>query len=691
MAGRSSRSVALIVTVAVLLPTTGNPVGSKVLPDGYRLTPERFFDDFQGDNYTWTRGEEGKWGIHMRQEGEEAVSIANGHLNWEFLPEPRHAEFLVLDKLVDESTIKRLIHLLEAEEFDTDLDTVDGLATFEFYLEKNGGQEAIAGIQGKPDADPAIAKARAATRFAAAEVNDTAKPFTPPTNPRLTSAPITEIVNSAYTTPVVAEDDGDDEGAQSSFNNNRRRLFSSCGESRCVPCFSFIRRYAAGDARNRSTHDTHFDEQALVTAHKLSARPPSSIISPITLGLSRADTHAFPTTQVISLSTHGQDFTGGLFVAAGGGRSKRRFLALRTGDVVLHQSDLLHGVDVISGTRWSWVIWFKDAGNAARCSEIDRRKWTQAAASSPSPGGGKGGGGDPIVQYLHAKRSTSQREKERWLRRAANGRFRMAQNELGVMLRDKGKLQEARKWLTKAARSEPAAMLNLAMMILTQGGGRAGQKAESEQQLAIKLLRRAARLGLPEAMTNLGVAHYKGLAGPSSPSSSSNSNWERAIGWWRASGRPEALILAITVLRGVGRGKEADEILQELAWKGHPPSCRGMMLRMLEKTTLESFTLPEAKEALRWARRASSPSVVSGEGGLSSDEVSEVLEHRRRLEARVEELMITAQRANGGEDDARRLVDESRARHRNNDDGGGGKDNAHSKGGAHHSKTKTEL
>ena len=29
---------------------------------------------------------------------------------------------------------------------------------------------------------------------------------------------------------------------------------------------------------------------------------------------------------------------------------------LQTGDAVMHQSDLLHGVDVISGDRYSWVL-----------------------------------------------------------------------------------------------------------------------------------------------------------------------------------------------------------------------------------------------------------------------------------------------------------------------------------------------
>ncbi len=32
------------------------------------------------------------------------------------------------------------------------------------------------------------------------------------------------------------------------------------------------------------------------------------------------------------------------------------------GDAVVHQSDLLHGVDVVQGSRWSYILWYKVGG-----------------------------------------------------------------------------------------------------------------------------------------------------------------------------------------------------------------------------------------------------------------------------------------------------------------------------------------
>ena len=41
-------------------------------------------------------------------------------------------------------------------EFDTDQDTVDEMATHEFYISKHGSDDLVATIPGKPDADPAV-------------------------------------------------------------------------------------------------------------------------------------------------------------------------------------------------------------------------------------------------------------------------------------------------------------------------------------------------------------------------------------------------------------------------------------------------------------------------------------------------------------------------------------------------------
>ena len=38
--------------------------------------------------------------------------------------------------------------------------------------------------------------------------------------------------------------------------------------------------------------------------------------------------------------------------------AEKRSLALQRGDAVVHRGDLLHGVDVKRGERWSWILWY---------------------------------------------------------------------------------------------------------------------------------------------------------------------------------------------------------------------------------------------------------------------------------------------------------------------------------------------
>ena len=101
------------------------------------------------------------------------------------------------------------------------------------------------------------------------------------------------------------------------------------GGRSCRACYSLIRRYLPDE---RQTHNIHRDGQAVVTA-------------------------------VVSLSDYGRDFLGGLYVAANG--VERQVIALRKGDAIIHQYDLLHGVEVNDiredhpSMRWSWILWFQ--------------------------------------------------------------------------------------------------------------------------------------------------------------------------------------------------------------------------------------------------------------------------------------------------------------------------------------------
>ena len=201
----------------------------------------------------------------------------------------------------------------------------------------------------------------------------------------------------------------------------QRRYPELCGDG-CAVSQSFVRRYAHG-ARRR--HPMHFDIRAGATV-------------------------------VVGLSEQSADFGGGLYVSGGGG--ERRWLPIRKGDAVMHQSDLLHGVDVTSGTRWSWVLWLRDAEGG------DPAGWHAAEAAR----------GEAVPAYLMAHRDGASRRLE-WLRASAKAGFPRAMNELGVLLavepdspsrsaRDAGTM-----WLRRAARAqEPDAHYNLGLLSLRQ-------------------------------------------------------------------------------------------------------------------------------------------------------------------------------------------------------------------------------
>ena len=89
-------------------------------------------------------------------------------------------------------------------------------------------------------------------------------------------------------------------------------------------------------------------------------------------------------TAVVALNTH--DFEGGIYLQAGAHASSRRMLDLDHGDLLLHSFDMMHGVDVVKGERYSLVLWFSTCEEA--CSQR-RSPWLQHAADA----------GDDVAQY----------------------------------------------------------------------------------------------------------------------------------------------------------------------------------------------------------------------------------------------------------------------------------------------------
>lgn len=423
---------------SVTAPQSTDTVLPRVIPFVPPPIPETF--TFASGGNTTLRLGEGGW------EG----TVARGTIWW---PSPNLApfadsteaatstlppsNFTVLAGIVTPAEADGLVSALDKVPFDQDADSVDGLPTHEFYIDKHGSVEAIGTIPGKRDGEPAVQAARLPVRTRLREL-------TRPLLKRLTPA-----VNTLYP--------------------------EWCGEGGCRPCFSLVRRYNPG---TRVKHPAHFDLQALVTV-------------------------------VVSLSSHGVDFEGGIYVSTGG-PNETKFLGLQKGDAVAHQSDLLHGVHVLPRpptapppSRWSWILWYKDGPE--NCSSEPAQWYRQTAEEA----------GNPVAQFLYAQRihmaASAQgqadvaAERLRWLHKSAEGGFARAANEVGQCYKEgtgaAADLTLARRWFTAAAQTESDALYNLGLLEIEEGN----------VDQAIELFARAAKEGNRDAAHNLGVAHYRGF------------------------------------------------------------------------------------------------------------------------------------------------------------------------------------
>eukprot|EP01062_Namystynia_karyoxenos_P066186 TRINITY_DN60185_c0_g1_i1.p1 TRINITY_DN60185_c0_g1~~TRINITY_DN60185_c0_g1_i1.p1 ORF type:complete len:553 (+),score=155.51 TRINITY_DN60185_c0_g1_i1:92-1750(+) len=486
------------------------------------------------------------------------------------------ADFSVYPSLLAPAEVLELRDTLPAV-FDADRDSVDGMPTHEFYLERNGSSaRGVAEMGWKPDADEAVREERRPARDALE---------------RLLRPIIEQRIE-----PLVNE-----------------RYPASC-RGRCTCCFSLVRRYQADE---RTTHRMHFDIQALVTV-------------------------------VVSLSDYGSEYEGGIYVATG---QWKRFLALRRGDAVAHQSNLLHGVRLLRGTRFSWIMWFQDSP----VCDADPAEWHQAEAEA----------GDPVAQFIHARRAHMHRgvgsaaaERARWLRRSAEGGFARAQNELGLAYKDGDGVErdasEAEKWFSRAAAAgEPDALYNLGQLQVEAGDG----------ERAAQLFREGAEQGSPDAMFNLGVAMTKGVGTPSGePDAAGALRWFAESAEAGFDGSPQAMFIVHQLLAaGGGDGAEAAAWLRRAAAAGHPPAVKEYVL-----TLLQDGGAAAAAAWLEGEARAGAPVAQSLLGRMLHEGT-----HFPRDAARAVRLLRAA--AAAGDDDARQLLPEvqrSRRRARHGPTGG---------------------
>ena len=118
-------------------------------------------------------------------------------------------------------------------------------------------------------------------------------------------------------------------------------------------CEAFVRKYG-GEEGVRVSIPAHLDSLSLATA---------------VVGLCGPDDH-----------------DGGIYMQAGAHAASRRLVELERGDLLLHGFDMLHGVEVPRGQRYSLVLWFSDGKHACAGRGTP---WLQSAAAR----------GDDVAQY----------------------------------------------------------------------------------------------------------------------------------------------------------------------------------------------------------------------------------------------------------------------------------------------------
>mmetsp|Transcript_26649 Transcript_26649/g.41803 ORF Transcript_26649/g.41803 Transcript_26649/m.41803 type:complete len:575 (-) Transcript_26649:95-1819(-) len=313
----------------------------------------------------------------------------------------------------------------------------------------------------------------------------------------------------------------------------------------CTPCYSLVRKYKHGQ---RQSHGTHHDHHALVTV-------------------------------VISLSDYNVNYKGGLYVASGVGQ--REFLALNKGDAVMHQSSLLHGVQVydIDNTpknteRWSWILWYKDS---TKCDEDYGYEWFKDCSDE----------GNALCQQLHSTKvgmtpGISQEENAKAVldlnMKAADGgsafsAIKVARAYLGTLPSSLSfDVQKAVEYYGKAIQSNHpdghygmAQILLMAVMNEYSTKGKEGELTawkDPRIKESVQHLEQAAYLGSAFAMFNLGVVHTFGYH-------NTEIDGDLAGKWFEASGLPEGYFVAANQAGAVGDMVRYETLLNRAKTMGY--------------------------------------------------------------------------------------------------------------------------
>lgn len=240
------------------------------------------------------------------------------------------------------------------------------------------------------------------------------------------------------------------------------------GCSECFICSVLLRRYRGAE---RMKVLSHFDRLAYITA-------------------------------VASLNP--ADFTGGLFLQRTPNASSREYFKVGAEDVVFHQYNLNHGVEILSGERYSAVFWITDT--RASCEE-DVSPWYQQAAEA-GDADAQDALGELHALGQHGYERNMHIAKE-WSTKAAEQGHAMAQSRLGrLYLAGEGgvtrDVEQGIRWVRAAAQQgyPPA---HHTMGLVCQDGLAEGGLAEAARWFGL-----AAEAGIAASQYEIGVAYVNG-------------------------------------------------------------------------------------------------------------------------------------------------------------------------------------
>jgi hypothetical protein len=491
------------------------------------------------------------------------VHIIDASLTWPNLPSAPAASFSVLPGLASPSEVSALLSLLRphAGRLDEDADSVDGLATQEIYLEKDGSTEAIKHIAGKPDVDPAVRASRAALRAALLAVT------------RPIQARVTPLVNMRYP--------------------------NACAPFPCRVCHSLVRHYAQGE---RLEHPQHFDVQSLVTVVVPLSTAGEDFQGGLYVSTGATGTEALLPLRAGDAVMHQSNLLHGVAVGGGGAPSP---LQAGAEEAEAQEPPLAAppqrapAPPAAGGERWSWILWFKNVAESLSCDTEDGSAWAERDAEA----------GDPVAAFLHARRSRSPAAARKHLRRSAEAGFARAANELGHSLRQGGgaaRQEEGLRWLRAAAAAgEPEGLYNLALAEVSAGGG-------GNETLAMALWGEAARRGLAVAAANVAVGFFNGRGGVAQDA-------RAAAAWWERAGDGASLQLAAQAAEGLGDGEGAAALWERAARVGHAPAAEELARRALQAGRL-SAARPWLQRAARGGSGAAAALLKQLEGKEEEEE-----------------------------------------------------------------------